>query len=402
MGVLDAAATSSPFASLSTELDNRRTQIAQYAIFRAAQYMSTGDKESALKQFKIAVAFDNDNATALKYLGQMYQSQGKTDEAIKYLSKIVSNDMTSSSAHKDLANAYLQDKQYAKAEEEFKTAGGLDPTDPVPDYTLGLLYTQTDRYSEAEAQFKKVGKREPRDANVPYSLGVLYNKLGRTKAAVEQLEKAVTLKGSFAAARYELGAAYMTLGETDKAKDQLTALASLDGGLYSDLEFMVNKPKILTINEDENVSFNTGLGSGTPVWMLDPTQLSTPGGTARVAVAIQFSNDMDVKSVMDPSNWDISRGKGTEAGYYNSMMPVGNNEVSIPSRPYSIVYDAKTRTAKVFFIVCQNNSIDFGSGNRGATIDPSHLVFKFSGKDAAGRQMDTSADQVDGYSIWGF
>jgi tetratricopeptide (TPR) repeat protein len=402
MGVLDFAASSSAFASLTSDLDARRTQIAQYAIYRAAQYMSEGNQESAIKQFKTALAFDSDNATALNYLGQIYQSQGKTDEAIKYLQKVVTNDKLSADAHKDLGNAYLQAKQYDKAEGEFKLAAGLDPTDQVADYTLGLLYTETGRYTEAEKQLKKVGAREPNDANVPYSLGILYNKMGRTKDAVSQLQKALSLKQDFAAANYELGSTYMTLGETDKAREQLAILYNKGSELYSDLEFLVNKPQIVTIQEDENVSFNTGLGGGTPVWMLDPANLSAPGSTMRVAVAIQFSNEMDVKSIMDPSNWEISKGKGTEAGYYNNMLPVGANEATIPSRPYSVVYDARTRTAKVFFILCQNSSIDIANGNFGATIDPRHLVFKFSGIDAAGRKMDTAGDQVDGYSIWGF
>jgi tetratricopeptide (TPR) repeat protein len=402
MGVLDFAASSTAFASLSSELDARRTQIAQYAIYKAAQFMSEGNQVSAIKQFKTALAFDNDNATALNYLGQIYQAQGKPDEAIKYLQKVVINDKLSADAHKDLGNAYLQAKTYDKAEDEFKLAAGLDPTDQVADYTLGLLYTETGRYKEAEKQLKKVGQREPNDANVPYSLGILYDKMGRTKEAVSQLKKALSLKTDFASANYELGSAYLTLGETDKAKEQLEILYNKGSDLYNDLEFLVNKPQIVTINQDENVSFNTGLGGGTPIWMLDPVNLSSPGSTMRVAVAIQFSNDMDVKSIMDPSNWDISKGKGTEAGYYNNTLPVTSNEASIPSRPYSIVYDAKTRTAKVFFILCQNSSIDIASGNFGATIDPRHLVFKFSGVDSAGRKMETAADQIDGYSIWGF
>jgi tetratricopeptide (TPR) repeat protein len=402
MGVLDFAAASTAFASLNSDLEARRTQIAQYAIYRAAQFMSEGNQEAAIKQFKTALAFDSDNATALNYLGQIYQSQGKTDEAIKYLQKVTMNDKLSADAHKDLGNAYLQAKKYDKAEEEFKLAAGLDPTDRVAEYTLGLLYTETGRYGEAERQLQKVGRREPNDSNVPYSLGILYGKMGRTKEAVTQLTKALSLKDDFPAANYELGSAYLTLGETDKAREQLSILYNKGSELYSDLEFLINKPQIVTINEDQNVSFNTGLGARTPIWMLDPANLSAPGATMRVAVAIQFSNEMDVKSIMDPSNWDISKGKGTQAGYYNSTLPVSANEAAIPSRPYSIVYDATTRTAKVFFILCQNSSIDIANGNFGATIDPRHLVFKFSGIDAAGRKMDTAADQVDGYSIWGF
>jgi hypothetical protein len=108
---------------------------------------------------------------------------------------------------------------------------------------------------------------------------------------------------------------------------------------------------------------------------------------------------MDAASVMNPANWEISRADGSEGGYYNSSMPASANEVSIPKRPFSVTYDPVTRQAKVFFILNQNGSIDIGNGNAGATIDPSHLVFKFSGIDASGRQMDTTGDQIDGYSI---
>jgi hypothetical protein len=102
---------------------------------------------------------------------------------------------------------------------------------------------------------------------------------------------------------------------------------------------------------------------------------------------------------MNPSNWEISRANTTEGGYYNSSLPPTGNEVNIPKRPFSISYDPLTRQAKVYFILNQNGSVDIGNGNQGATIDPAHLVFKFSGVDAAGRQMDTSGDQIDGWSI---
>ena len=33
-----------------------------------------------------------------------------------------------------------------------------------------------------------------------------------------------------------------------------------------------------------------------------------------------------------------------------------------------------------------------------ATLDPSHIMFQFSGKDASGNSMDHSADQYSGVS----
>jgi hypothetical protein len=172
-----------------------------------------------------------------------------------------------------------------------------------------------------------------------------------------------------------------------------------DTGLANDLLFLLETPAISYIEESDNISFNSQLGGGTPVWMLDPAQLSTPNASVRVAVAIQFTNEMDAASVMNPANWDISKAKDMKGGFYNNTMPVGANEVYIPNRPFSVSYDPLTHQAKVFFILNQNSSIDLLNNNPGATIDPSHLVFKFSGVDAAGRKMDTGGDQITGFSM---
>jgi hypothetical protein len=108
---------------------------------------------------------------------------------------------------------------------------------------------------------------------------------------------------------------------------------------------------------------------------------------------------MDVASVMNPANWEISRANSAQGGYYNNTMPTTDQEVSIAKRPYSVLYDPETRLASVTFVVQQNSTIDIANGDNGATIDPKHLVFTFSGTDAAGRQMDTAGDQIDGYAL---
>ena len=402
------AANADAFASVSQNIQSQRAQIAQYAILNGATYLSNGKQNEAIKEFKKALAFDPQNATAHTNIGKIYQSQGKIQEAIKEFKSVAQNDRTSVTARNDLGNAYLQAKQYNDAEKEFKTAARMDPINPLADYTLGLLYTQTSRYGEAEAQFKKVGKVSPRDGNVPYSLGVLYNKMGRPEDAAKQLVKSLTLKKDFAAANYELGAAYVALGETDKATAQLAILDKKKSSLANDLGGLLNKPKMVYIDSTNNRGFNQLLGARTPLWMLDPTLLSTPDTSKKISVAIQFNNEMDVASIMNPANWEISRAKSTEGGYYNSSMPTTSNEVSIPKRPFSVTYDPATKQASVTFTVAQSATIDLTLDannapiDKGATIDPSHLVFKFSGKDSSGRSMDTTGDQIDGYSFKGF
>lgn len=380
--------------SVNDNAQAQRSQVALYALNKAATYWSANKTDEAITEFKKVLGFDPQNTDAYASLGKIYQAKGNTTEAIKYFKTAVQFDRTSVTAHNNLGNAYLQAKQYTDAEKEFKTSAKMDPLNPLADYTLGILYTQTERFGEAEAQFNKVAKVSPRDGNVPYSLGVLYNKMGRPEDAVIKLEKSLTLKKDFPAANYELGAAYIKLGETDKAAEQLSILDAKQSSLANDLSYILNKPKMVYMDAANNKNFNQLLGARTPLWMLDPTLL-TAGASKKVSVAIQFNNEMDIASVMNPANWEISRAKSTEGGYYNNFMPNTSREVSIPKRPFSVTYDSATGQANVTFTVQQNAAAD-------ATIDPSHLVFKFSGKDASGRAMDTAGDQIDGYATKAF
>ena len=59
------------------------------------------------------------------------------------------------------------------------------------------------------------------------------------------------------------------------------------------------------------------------------------------------------------------------------------------------MYDAVNLRATVTFSLSQN-----ADGN--GTLDPSHLVFKFSGTDADGKKMDPNADQYDGFAKTAF
>ena len=385
-----------PFAGIYGNVQAQRSQIAQYALNKAATYWNAKKPDEAIKEFKKVLAFDPQNKDAYSSLGKIYQSQGNLTEAIKYFKLGVQADRTSVTAHNNLGNAYLQAKQYTDAEKEFKASARMDPINPLADYTLGLLYTQTDRFTEAEAQFNKVARVSPRDGNVPYSMGVLYNKMGRPEDAAKLLEKALTFKKDFPAANYELGAAYVKMGETDKAQAQLSILNTKRSSFANDLSFLLNKPKMLYMNEGNNRSFSQSLGAITggvrTKLSLDTSFLNSGVFSKQVSVAIQFNNEMDITSIMNPSNWEISRANSAAAGYYNNFLGVPSTEVTIPKRPFSVTYNPSTREASVIFILTQN-------ANSNATIDPEHLVFKFSGKDASGRQMDTAGDQIDGYSV---
>lgn len=373
---------------------SQRSTLAQYAIQQAAKYMQNNNNDAAIKEFRKALAFDPENDTAHTYLGNLYLSQNKTKDAIKEFKESVRLQPLSVNSLVNLGNAYLQDKNYVEAEKNFKSAARMDPLNPVPDYTLGHLYMNTDRLNEAEAQFRKAEKISPRDGNVFYSLGMLYNKQGKYEDAAKNLEKSLTLKKDFFAANYELGVAYDALGETDKAQQQLSILTRSDYTLAQDLKYVINKPKIVAMDTSKSGGFAELLGAGTPLWALDPALL-TPDSSKEFSITFTFSEKMDISSVTNPLNWSISRANSAEGGYYNNTMPVSSREVSVPRFPLLVTYDTETQEATIKFRLSQN-------ADGTATIDPKHLVFAFKGKDASGRSMDSSADEINGYALTGF
>jgi tetratricopeptide (TPR) repeat protein len=245
--------------------------------------------------------------------------------------------------------------------------------------------------------FLKVKSGSPNDGNVYYALGTVYNKQGKYEEAASNLEKALSLKKNFPAANYELGVAYAALNKPEDAQKQLSILQSSSPSQAQDLRFILEKPQMLFMDQRNNRNFNQLLGPATPLWMLDPSLL-TPNASSQMSVAIQFNNEMDITSVMNPANWEISRANDAEGGYYISQ--AGGREVAIPASPTFVSYNPETRQANVSFTVKQNSAIDVV--NQGATIDPSHLVFKFTGTDSSGRQMDTAANQIDGAALKAF
>lgn len=376
--------------ALSPDQSSQRSQLAQYAIARAAQNMKDDHKEEAITAFRQALAFEPKNTTALYYIGNLNLSLGNNFEAIKAFKEMARLQPDSVDAQMKLGNAYQQDKQYDQSEIVYEKAAKLDPTNPLPDFTLGMQYLNTDRLQDAETKFLKVQNLAPGDGNVYYGLGTLYNKQDKPEEAARNLITALALKPNFPAAKYELGVAFSNLGMQDEATAQLQSLIDDRSSYAGDLNYVLDKPRITSMEVAPQSQFNLSLGAQTPLWYFDASFL-TASASKVVSVNIQFDKNMDLTSVSNPANWTISKAKGGVAGHYNNTVPTSATEVTIPGTPLSVAYNAYTGEATVSFMLSQN-------ANGDATIDPGHLVFKFTGKDQNGRSMDTSADQIDGFA----
>ena len=133
------------------------------------------------------------------------------------------------------------------------------------------------------------------------------------------------------------------------------------------------------------------MGRGTPLVALN-SYLMNPNAAKTVSITIQFDKQMDRDSIENPVNWQISRAIGQGPGQaYNFGLPISPNEAKLPPMPSAVTWDADNLTATVYFTITQNAASN-------ATIDPSHVEFKFSGKDIYGLKMNPKFDQFSGFN----
>jgi hypothetical protein len=128
-----------------------------------------------------------------------------------------------------------------------------------------------------------------------------------------------------------------------------------------------------------------------PVSSLD-TYLQTADASKTFTMKFQFDKEMERSEVENVMNWRIGRSSGSGPGTaYNFGLPAPQTEVQPPPIPVTVYYDAEEMTATVYFKIQQN-------ANANGTIDPSHIEFRFAGKDIFGLKMNPDFDQFTGFS----
>lgn len=365
------------------------------SLARGIDRYTSAEYDGAVTEFRRAIAlssFSDNAAKAYDYMAKAYLQDGNTEAAIKTYQEAIKSYPTRDAFHISLGDIYYKLGQLSEAETEYQAAINLDSESTDSRYGLGQVYLNSERVSEAEAQFKKVVSLSPRSSIGYYGLGQTYRKMGNTSDALAQLDKAVSLDRSFDDGFLEQGYTYADMGDVDNARSLVNTLSDNRSSLAGTLREYIyaNAAPKISLAYSTN-GFKASLGPGTPVADLD-SSLSEIQASKAFTMRFSFTKDMDPVSIQNPLNWGISRAPGTNAGgAYNWGMPASATDVVFPSLPAGVVYDPETFSADVTFKITQNRE---GNG----TIDPSHMMFRFYGKDAYGKAMDLAADEYSGIS----
>ena len=386
------------FSAISPGADvvqSQLTALANYQLNIGVNMQTNGRSEEAITYFKRALALDSSNVNAYNDLGTVQLQLNKNDDAIATYKKLVAMKPFDSDAATSLGNAYAQAKQWSKATESYNKATKLDPSNTTALYSTGQSYLLNGKPNDALTTFQKLNRLRPNDPNVFYALGQTYNKLGNYDYAIKNLKQAINLKhgAAFPQAESELGYAYAGKGDDANLQRTITTLKSMDSTLATQLQNDTLKPKFSYGSDGSYNPFYVELGPNTPLTTLtltDPKHtLAQANATKTFTMDFQFNTAMDVTSIQNITNWQLSKANGGQAGLYNyGYTPHPDKEAAMPIIQ-SVNYNVSSQLATVTISVKQNATAD-------AVIDPSHLVFKFTGTDADGKSMDPTANAFDG------
>ncbi len=384
---------SSTFANAQSKMDSLSGTI----LGKGIDSFQDGDYEKAIISFREAAALSpaSDNSfNAYSYLGQSYVKLGDTDKAIKTYQDAIRafSTTTDDTFHLALGDLYMQEGNLDEAIETYKKAINIDPNNDKSHYSLAESYLKAGNSEKAYKHFSEVVRISPTDPAGYYGLGEVARAEGDLNQAVTLFNKSIRLNKDFELAYRDLGYTYADMGEFDKANEQLSILEKNDSDYAAVLESYITLATPAQISSAYSTNgFNTAMGPKTEVSDLN-SRLTGANTSKLFSMTVSFSKEMDASSVISAKNWSISRATLLKnGGVYNYGLPLSTKESTIASKPAYVTYDEDSHTATVYFRIAQNEDAN-------ATIDPKHIVFKFSGVDVYGKAMDTSADEYSGFS----
>jgi tetratricopeptide (TPR) repeat protein len=365
------------------------------ALTRGIDLFMRKDFKGAVKEFQRAIGLAPQSSysiDAAHYMADAYLALDDPKNAVKAYQTAIRLNPNRDDSHLKLGNLFFSEERFSEAATEYEKAVNLWPN-AENRFALGQAYMNMGRYSDAENQFNKVLRMEPRKPDGHYGLGLNAGRQGRYEEAIGHFESAIRLDKDFYAAYAEMGYAHADLGQIDEAVEIVSDLKERAPEIAETLSnyiYEVDPPKIL-FSYTTSSSFQYYMPAKTPVSSLD-AYLQTANASKTFTMKFQFDKQMERSEVEAVTNWQIGRSSGYGPGQvYNYGLPVPETEVKPLPIPVNVYYDAEEITATVYFKIQQNATAD-------GTIDPSHIEFRFNGKDAFGLKMNPDFDQFTGFS----
>jgi Flp pilus assembly protein TadD len=392
--IFNSSISDSLFSVASMQASGLET-LANAALQRGIDAYMNKDYEGAVKEFKRSVGIGRNSsfaADAAHYLAMAYIQLEDSDNAIKAYKSAYQIDPGRDDIHVKLGNLYFSQEKYEDARAEYAEAVRLNPG-TVNRYSLGQAYIELGRFEDAATQFAEIIRLAPNDPGGYLGLGQTYSRQEKRAEAIAQYQEAISRDPDLYGAYEQMGYTYADMGDMEKAQEMVDFLEKNEqlgsADILSRYMYKVDPPRMVFAHSSSSFPFS--MGKGTPLVALN-SYLMNPDASKTMTMTIQFDKAMDRESVENPANWLISRATGQGPGQaYNFGLSIPSTDIRITSIPDAVTWDAENMTATVYFTIKQNAAAN-------GTIDPSHIEFKFSGKDIYGLAMNPKFDQFTGFT----
>ncbi len=194
-------------------------------------YLSIGDGESAIKEYKEGIAKDpKRKATYQKHVIEVLMRQGKRGEAAEINSQILKDDPKDNDA-RGLAATFLLDKgDIAKALTELQAVVTSKPDNAIARYNLGRAHFARGEWEQARQQFQKAIELQPNYIQPRIDLARLQVTRGEFDAALKTAEAILALDKGSVNARLIQSAALMGLKKFGDSHALLDAMLKTNPG----------------------------------------------------------------------------------------------------------------------------------------------------------------------------
>jgi tetratricopeptide (TPR) repeat protein len=154
---------------------------------------ATGDYQSALEQYKAAVAKNPEDAESHSNLGQILVRLGKPAEAIPHFEKAIALIPDRWAYRFNLARALSVLGKWDEAIASYRQAQQLFPNDYATTFNLALTLHKKGDDQAAVEEYKKAIALSPSDASFHFALALSYERLQRRTDAVAAYEEYLRL-----------------------------------------------------------------------------------------------------------------------------------------------------------------------------------------------------------------
>jgi serine/threonine protein kinase/tetratricopeptide (TPR) repeat protein len=172
-------------------------------------------------EFKLAIEFSPNYATAHHWYALQLSMLGRHSEALAEIKRAVELDPLSLIINTNMAWVCYFARDYDRAIENFKKTLEMDPTYAVAHQRLGQVYLEKGLFAEAISELEKAVNFSPGNTEVLAALGHALGVSGKSEEAKKILDRLDEQSLHSYVSAYDKATVYLGLGDNDKALEYL-------------------------------------------------------------------------------------------------------------------------------------------------------------------------------------